>query len=740
MTARDSAKALIRDARLANLSNADGVFAKWHSIVVTVGLHYYPGKAISRPLAAWFNDASSARISSFAPSPQTPLFELLTELGRLFEIERLELNSRVRKDQGAYFTPTSIANDLIEKTLSSTLSQGIALRDLTLCDPAAGTGAFVLPAFLKLKQLHREEEPNRSTYSISRRSVLSIFAVDIDPLTVAVLRSFLWILSGAHASLFDCISRQIRCGDALSGSTEGNTALTADGIRWIEDFASVMDRAGFSAVVGNPPWGTLRPMVSRAFGSDSSTSDRAASARKDYASQIRGSQYYMYQGNGDADLYRFFLERCTQLVEARGAIGLLVPAAFLRTEGAGPLRRYMLEQGAFSGLIERINTDRAFDIHSMFRYVELIWQRGVAARKHEVSFGNPGASRLSTTPVLMSSDYLRKVSSYDSGFPDVRTRAERDLLLRLTRSHPALTEPATEPWNVRFRREIDVTRAAQRFVHSSGRVLDHSQLDELGLLPLYEGRMVHQHDSYAKRYQSGSGRSADWTILSPDRKELAPQFYVPKQQSKRTFEQARAGFCDISGHANERTVLASIIPGGAIAGNKVPTATFDSGHPDLPFIWTAVANSFVIDWLMRRRVSTTINLFYWNQIPFPRIDPASPAGHELARCARALNNWNQSDPSEQLIDRSYLRARIDALVAESFGLKWSDLALILEDFPLIDREQVGSPTRDLLEEALSTSSDLARPAVFNLASIGYVPAEVSRALKLRGRIRGFRAS
>ncbi len=149
--------------------------------------------------------------------------------------------------------------------------------------------------------------------------------------------------------------------------------------------------------------------------------------------------------------------------------------------------------------------------------------------------------------------------------------------------------------------------------------------------------MINQFDSAAKGYRCGSGRQALWEPLDVERKNIEPQFLVRIQfaKNRRISLSPRAAFCDVSGHANERTILASVIPAKAVCGNKVPVCMFEPEDDRLPLLWTAIANSFVIDWIIRRWVSTTINYFYWWNVPFPRVNPESPAGELLIRATRS---------------------------------------------------------------------------------------------------------
>jgi hypothetical protein len=152
----------------------------------------------------------------------------------------------------------------------------------------------------------------------------------------------------------------------------------------------------------------------------------------------------------------------------------------------------------------------------------------------------------------------------------------------------------------------------------------------------------------------------------------------------------------VTGHANERTVLSALIPPGVACGNKVPTVLFDNNDPTLHLIWLALANSFVIDWIVRRRISTTLNFFHWYNIPFPRINPDSNIGRELSQAAAKLcylDTRQRTDSSagshhkDVLRMRSSVRADIDAIVAELFDLNLTEYVLVLSDFQIIDRYQ-----------------------------------------------------
>jgi len=230
------------------------------------------------------------------------------------------------------------------------------------------------------------------------------------------------------------------------------------------------------------------------------------------------------------------------------------------------------------------------------------------------------------------------------------------------------------------------------------------------IVPLVEGRTVHQFDHAFKAYVHGHGRKAIWKELPWTNKQVVTHFYVDQSIAARTPEYniPRAGYCDITGQTNERTVLAALIPGGYVAGNKVPTLRIDGDKCDslkASLLWLAIANSFVVDWLMRMRMSITINYFHWHEIPFPRLHPEDPRARELIAASARLSMKDTNNmlgtllqewlpigevslsPSYELWTRQYIRAEIDARVAALYNLTVYDYAYILATFPLLDRNQ-----------------------------------------------------
>jgi hypothetical protein len=218
---------------------------------------------------------------------------------------------------------------------------------------------------------------------------------------------------------------------------------------------------------------------------------------------------------------------------------------------------------------------------------------------------------------------------------------------------------------------------------------------------LYEGRMVHNLDHAKKAYVSGEGRKALWAELPVDAKALVPRVFVNLAEA-RLAGGARLGFCDITGATNERSMLAALLPPGCAAGNKVPILTGDV-QALLPL--SGILSSFAWDYLVRLRISTTLNWTYVASCPTPAAG-AIPASvrRELSEAVCRLScttpelaaywqvvfpdlPWSYDSAEHDPWARGELRARIDAIVAELYGLSVPEYARVLTGFPLLDRDQ-----------------------------------------------------
>lgn len=566
-----------------------------------------------------------------------------------------------------------------------------------------------------------------------------------------------WLAEGVWAA--DLSENALRgCLISLSCLTDNLDALITMRTRWLLGdslmcASSTWNRlvpGGFDAVIANPPWEKVKLTRheflqanghSRHYGSDYDQADfadyaRQTNAAKSYARAV--GDLHSNAGTGETDLFVAFSDLARKLLRPGGEAALLVPAGLIRSKTTEPLRRE-LEAGASRLSVDVFeNRARFFEIDTRFKFLCVHWRaRAPLEKALPIELGHSSGTETGVelgARVHLGRSTLARLRP-DLSIPEVRSEAEWQLFCRMTRAGIDWSKPESA-WHPEFMREVDMTRDRPHFTRRA----------EKSALPLIEGRMVHQHRFGAKGYVSGTGRSAIWNATLLGSSELHPQYYIPNKHlsagARRRSELPRAGFCDITGQTNERSCLAAMIPPGVVCGNKVPTILFPNDQSEERlWLWVAIANSLPFDWMLRRVITTTINYFHFLSLRLPPIEPESLPGRQLVEIGRTLEMLDRdgASPAAQR-DMAELRCRADRLIAVAYGLTEDDLAIMIADFPLIDRtqpalegERRSTVTQDLLL-GRAHGSQLAAHAHhrFELAkalgAIAYVPAQFAASM------------
>jgi N-6 DNA Methylase len=149
-----------------------------------------------------------------------------------------------RKESGSYYTPTSLVECLLDSALNPLLDEATArgtaegkvaaLLDLTVCDPACGSGHFLVAAARRIaKRIAAEEtgesEPPEPEIRKALRRVVGrcIYGVDVNPMAAELAKVSLWLEALEPGKPLSYLDQNIRVGNSLLGVTP---ALLADGL------------------------------------------------------------------------------------------------------------------------------------------------------------------------------------------------------------------------------------------------------------------------------------------------------------------------------------------------------------------------------------------------------------------------------------------------------------------------------------------------------------------------------
>ncbi len=197
------------------------------------------------------------------------------------------------------------------------------LLDLTICDPACGSGAFLNQAleFLIAEHSYVDELQAKlmgdaMILSDIENSILerNIYGVDLNDESVEIAKLSLWLRTAQKGRKLNSLNDNIKCGNSLIDDVEvaGDKAFS-----WEKEFPDVFANGGFDVIIGNPPYG-------------------AKLDAKDWL-KIK----YSATSFGTIDSYKYFVQLGIQSVKKNGILGYIMPDSYLEKEYFKDLRIYV---------------------------------------------------------------------------------------------------------------------------------------------------------------------------------------------------------------------------------------------------------------------------------------------------------------------------------------------------------------------------------------------------------------
>jgi type I restriction-modification system DNA methylase subunit len=245
------------------------------------------------------------------------------------------------------------------------------ISKIRILDPACGSGSFLLGAYQYLLDYHRDwyqkDGPKKHTKEIyqgyggqwnltiqeKKRILLNnIYGVDIDPQAVEVTKLSL-LLKVLESENQDTLEKQmklfkeralpdlgtnIKCGNSLIGPDfyqgkqmsllEPDEIYRINPFDWQKEFPEIMNRGGFDAVIGNPPYGAEFPQV---------------------AADYLNTNFQTFVWRGES--YLIFIERAIGLLKVNGLLGYIAPDTYLNLGFTQSLRTFLLQNSRLREII-----------------------------------------------------------------------------------------------------------------------------------------------------------------------------------------------------------------------------------------------------------------------------------------------------------------------------------------------------------------------------------------------------
>ena len=496
---------------------------------------------------------------------------------------------------------------------------------------------------------------------------------------------------------------------------------------WGFEFDEILNqRGGFDAIITNPPWEIFKPQAKEFFQEHSELVSKNKMTIKEFEKEqanmlkdkeilaawleylsrfphvsawFRAAPQFKHQSaivNGkktgsDINLYKLFTEQCYNLLRDGGECGIVIPSGIYTDLGAKGLRDMLFDENQVTGLFCFENRKEIFEgVDSRFKFVVMTFEKGgrterfsAAFMRHEVAelVGFPGEIGLP-----LSVELIRRLSPDSHSVMEFKS--EMDILIaEKMLKFPLLGEKIEGKWNLVLTNEFHMTNDSYLFKTEPAN----------GRLPLYEGKMIWQFDSnYLKpKY---------WIDENEARRAL------PKEQRQKLFHYLdyRLAFREIASNTNERSLIASILPKRVFANHKLMIEMREFPLTAKQQLYAiALLNSFVFDSIVRNRVTTTISMFAFYQMPMPRLNEdekaylpivtraarltcTTPEFDDLAKAIGLAPHPNPLPKGEGVhygvtdpVERARLRAELDGLIAHLYGLTEAEFAHILGTFPLV---------------------------------------------------------
>lgn len=146
-----------------------------------------------------------------------------------------------RKTTGSYYTPPSLVQALLDSALDPVLDEAARSRDpgaailaLKVCDPACGSGHFLIAAAHRIARRLAavrtgDDEPSPGELRHALRDVIGrcVYGVDVNEMAVELCKVALWMEALEPGKPLSFLDHRIVCGNSLLGTTP---ALLAQGI------------------------------------------------------------------------------------------------------------------------------------------------------------------------------------------------------------------------------------------------------------------------------------------------------------------------------------------------------------------------------------------------------------------------------------------------------------------------------------------------------------------------------
>jgi len=277
------------------------------------------------------------------------------------EIEGVDFDKQKtkRKKDGVFYTPKYITKYIVDNTVGKLCKEKKAelgvideeytanrqketkkklldrleayrswLLEITICDPACGSGAFLNQALDFLINEHRAIDELQTSllggglvFPDIENTILekNIYGVDLNEESIEIAKLSLWLRTAQPRRKLNDLNNNIKCGNSLIDS---KTVAGEKAFSWEKEFPEVFEKGGFDVIIGNPPYVDIKALdnelVKALFKAYNTTENRI-------------------------NLYSIFIEKGFDILKSGGYLSFINPNSILVNSSYTKIRKLLLD-------------------------------------------------------------------------------------------------------------------------------------------------------------------------------------------------------------------------------------------------------------------------------------------------------------------------------------------------------------------------------------------------------------
>ncbi|ENA9367404.1 class I SAM-dependent DNA methyltransferase, partial [Campylobacter jejuni] len=489
---------------------------------------------------------------------------------------------------------------------------------------------------------------------------------------------------------------------------------------------------GFDIIIGNPPWDKSEFSDNDFFPQYKSDYRSLIASKKkeiqdnllakDYIKQNYEKQkahidainvYYKntFMSNSltkDINLFRLFVEKNLSLLKQDGNLAYVLPSALMFEDGSLTLRKEILENKTLEYFYSFENRQAIFaDVDSRYKFALMLIKNTQANHTHKIKtmFYKTDMNSLKNKDEILTLSLkdIKKLSPTHLALMELKDKQALKILRKCYNAFQNLSFDYID-----FRQELNMTSDKDLFIEE--------------LLPLYEGKMIHQFNAnFSQATYFLEKAKLDERLKSKElsRAKKATGKELNPKLIKYDREFFRLGYRAVASDTNERTLIASLLPkncgfGHSMFANapkqyivKDDEICMDIMPYEKILFVLALLNSLVVDFIIRNMVQINVSKTYLERIPLPQPSDEENQNNEiyktLAKNALLLQLYNDKNHHFDELKQEFnikneeipktkkaydiLRAKNDLLVKKLYDLSDDEFSYMISTFKVLNEKQ-----------------------------------------------------